>query len=148
MERDLKDLLKEWRIPDPPAHLDERIVAAYSGMRRRTVWTRSVHLPAPLFALLVILQVASAVVIWRYLFVTSPTPPAISIPERVVEVPIVREKTVTQIVYLPAVPAGNSRQRAFRAAAAPENEGPPMELAGFRPVAELQLRIIKGGEQK
>ena len=146
MERDLKELLKEWRVENPPAHLDARIAATYSTMRRRpaSVWVRSVRLPAPVFALLVILQLASVTAVGYYFFSADPPSPILSMPERVVEVPVVQERVVTQIIYLPAVPAGSSRQRASHAAAAPENENVPMDLTGFRPVSQLQIRIIKG----
>ncbi|MBZ5500528.1 MAG: hypothetical protein LAP85_29395 [Acidobacteriia bacterium] len=149
MERDLKELLQEWRIPDPPPHLDARIAATYSGMlpRRVSVWRKPVRLPAPVFALLLVLQLASMTVIGHFLFSASPPAPVLSMPERVVEVPVVREKVVTQIVYLPAVPAGSSRQRASHGTATLENESLPMELTGYRPVAELQIRVLKG-EQK
>jgi hypothetical protein len=146
MGRDLKELLKEWQIPDPPPHVDARVAATYSRMRRRWIsgWTRSVRLPAPVFALLLVLQLASVMVIGHYLLATNLPAPVLSMPERVVEVPVVKERVVTQVVYLPADAAGGSRQRASQAATAQENESQPMELTGFRPVSELQIHVIKG----
>jgi hypothetical protein len=65
-------------------------------------------------------------------------------PVRVIEVPVVKERTVTQVVYLPADTAGGSRQRASHSTVAQENTNPPMDLMGFQPVSEFQLRVIKG----
>ncbi|MBZ5500003.1 MAG: hypothetical protein LAP85_26700 [Acidobacteriia bacterium] len=148
MGRNFKELLNEWRIPDPPAGLDTRMAATYEKMRfrRMPVWLRPVRLPAPVLALLLILQAASMAVIGHFLYSASPAP-ILSMPEKVITVPVVREKVVTQIVYLPAVSAGSSRERASHATAALENEDQPMELTGFRPVAQLQLHVIKGDQK-
>lgn len=146
MGRDLKGLLKEWQITDPPPEVDARIVATYAEMQRRSAsgWMRSVRLPAPVFALLVVAQVLSMAVIGHFLVSTSPPPPVVAMPERVVEVPVVRERTITQVVYLPVEAEIGSRQRAAHTTDAEPDTNPAMDLTGFRPVSELQLRVIKG----
>ena len=146
MGKDLKELLKEWQIPDPPPHLDARVAASYRATRRRSAsgWMRSVRLPAPVLAFLVVAQLGSLFVIGHYLVSTSPPPPVLSMPTRVIEVPVVKERTVTQVVYLPADAAGGSRQRASHSTAAQEDTTRPVDLTGFQPVSELQLRVIKG----
>lgn len=146
MGRDLKGLLKEWQIPDPPPRVDARVAATYQATRARgaSSWMRCVRLPAPVFALLLVAQLTSIVVIGHYLVSTSPPPPVLSMPVRVVEVPVVKERVVTQVVYLPADAGGDSRQRAANSIAAQENTNPPMDLKGFQPVSELQLRVLKG----
>lgn len=146
MGRDLKGLLKEWQIPDPPPHVDAHVMATYRDLQRRSAsgWMRSVRLPAPAFALLLVMQLVSLAMIGHYLVSTSPPAPILSMPERVVEVPVVKERTVTEVVYLPADAAGNSRQRASHSAAAQVNTELPMDLTGFRPVSDLQLIVIKG----
>lgn len=147
MGKNLNELLKEWRIPDPPHHVDTRVVATYSRYRKLSAfsWMRSVRLPAPVFALLLVLQFTSVLIIGHYL-ITAANPPApvLLMPERVIEVPVFRERVVTQVVYLPADAAGGSRQRVSNSEAVQENEKYPMDLTGFRPVSELQLRVIKG----
>ena len=146
MERDLKELLKEWQISDPSPDLDARVAATYSRNQRRSAlsWTKSVRLPAPVFALLLVMQFASVMVIGHYVFSTNPPAPVLLMPERAIEVPVVRERVVTQVIYLPAEAAGGSRQRVSTSEAVQENENYPMDLAGFRPVSELQLRVLKG----
>ena len=144
MGKDFKELLKEWQVPDPPPSIDARVAEAYSRSRRRgwSRWTGSVRLPAPLLAFLLVLQVVSGVVIMRSLLLPASrfTPG----PERVVEVPVVKEKIVTHVVYLPAPASDTPGRRAFYSMAEKESEKPPMDLSGFSPVTEFRIQVIKG----
>ncbi len=144
MGKDFKELLKEWQVPDPPPSVDARVAEAYSRSRRRgwSRWTGSVRLPAPLLALLLVLQVVSGGVIVRsHLF---PAAQVTSMPERVVEVPVVKDKVVTRVVYLPAPASDALGRRALYSMAEKESEKPPMDLSGFKPVSEFRIQIIKG----
>jgi hypothetical protein len=151
MNRDLKELLKKWEIPDLPPQLDERVMATYSSRRQQPWifrWTGSVRLPIPVFALLLLLQLVSGGVILRNQFFANPLPaPVLSMPERVVEGPVEKEKVLTRIVYLPASAAGNPDRRPAYAATNAESEKQPMDLTGFQPVSEFRMHVIKGGNR-
>jgi len=142
MGMDLKGILSEWRVPDPQADLDARIAATYSALRGHPVsrWMRSVRVPAPVLALLLLLQLVSALVVGHYLFFGNSAMP----PARVIEVPVVRERIVNHVVYLPANVPGDSRSRATAPPAAQADDARPMDLTGFQPVSDLQIRVIKG----
>lgn len=149
MGKDFKELLKEWQVPDPPPHLDERVAATYSRLKRPGFWrwTGSVRLPSPIFAFLLLLQLISGGVIVRHLLFADHPTPILSIPERVVEVPVVREKIVTHVVYLPAPASDTFGRRALYSMAETESEKQPMDLSGFQPVSEFQIHVIKGGSR-
>ena len=144
MGKDFKDLLKEWRVPDPPPQLDARVAATYSRLRRRGLsrWTGPVRLPAPVFALLLVLQLVSGGVIFHGLL--NPAIPNLTPPERIVEVPVFREKVVTRLVYVPLPDTDTLGRRALYSSPEHESEKPPMDLTGFRPVTQFQIHVIKG----
>ena len=149
MGRDLKGLLKEWQVPDPPPQLDARIAATFLEARRRytSVWMRPVRLPLPVFALLLLLQLGSVAAVGHYLVSPGPPPPVLSMPERLVEVPVVSERTITYVLYLPAGAAGDPRQRASQSVIEQANTNLPVDLTGYQPVSEPQLHVIKGEEK-
>jgi len=66
MEDDsLRNLLREWKAPDPPAPLDARVTAAYRAAypappRRWNFWSAKVSLPIPVFAALLLIVMALA----------------------------------------------------------------------------------------
>jgi hypothetical protein len=62
----LRNLLREWKAPDPPAALDARVNSAYRSAypvpaRRWNFWSANVSLPVPVFAALLLIVVALAV---------------------------------------------------------------------------------------
>jgi hypothetical protein len=147
MGKDFKELLKEWRVPDPSPGVDARVAETFSRSRRRgwSRWTGSVRLPAPILAFLLVLQVVSGAVIMRNFL--SPPSQVTLVPERVVEVPVVKEKVVTHVVYLPAPASDTLGRRARYSMADTESGKPPMDLSGFRPVSEFRIQVIKGEER-
>jgi len=147
MDRDLRELLKKWELPDPPAQLDERVMGTYFKRSRHAIfrWRGSVRLPVPVFVLLLLLQLVSVAAILRNrLWAALPQAPVLSMPERVVEIPVIKEKVVTQVVFLPARALGEPAKRTNYPAANAEIEKPHMDLTGFQQVSELQIRVIKG----
>jgi hypothetical protein len=67
---------------------------------------------------------------------------------KTVEVPVIHEKTVTQVVYR----GRDRREVASRKASADlmvqrQNERAPVSLSGFTPTNEVKLTIIKGSYQ-
>ncbi len=144
MGKDFKELLNKWRVPELPPRVDARLAETYSRSRRRSCLrcTGSIRLPAPLLAFLLVLQVISGAVIVRNFL--SPAAHVTPAPERVVEVPVVKEKIVTHVVYLPAPSSDTLERRAHYSMAEKESEKPPMDLSGFKPVSEFRIQVIKG----
>jgi anti-sigma factor RsiW len=96
----------------------------------------SVPVPVPLGVAVLILFALLAI---RPSAVPPQNPIVVHVP---VEVPVVQEKTVTQVVY-------RDRRRTpkptKRAAIAPGPENTFANLAGFKPTDEVKLTVIKGG---
>ena len=71
-----------------------------------------------------------------------------------VEVPVVQEKTVTQVVYRDRRPvskhpkhvlAGPTPDNAVARSQKPKSDEVPLILSGFKPTDEVKLTVIKGG---
>ncbi|MDQ1611010.1 MAG: hypothetical protein QOG00_941 [Pyrinomonadaceae bacterium] len=140
---------------------------------RKRLLTTSIRVPAPLAAaalLLVATSVATVALVTR----PAPEPVVIAAPPamqteaapqiKFIEVPVVEEKIVTQIIYLPRRVDGgsgdNARQLATREnlagvrrqntlpAANASAATPRANLSGFKPAGEVNLRIIKGSDAR
>ncbi|HZH29646.1 MAG TPA: hypothetical protein VEY11_02550 [Pyrinomonadaceae bacterium] len=152
--------------------------AATVAVRRRTrasSWKRllraSVRVPAPLAAAALLLLAATSIVSLALVARPAPEPVVLAAPDaarpesapqiRFVEVPVVREKIVTQTIYLRRradegaprgfAPRENLAGVARRNAVAPGTNGanapaPRANFSGFKPAGEVNLRIIKGSE--
>jgi hypothetical protein len=144
MGKDLKELLREWQAPDVPPEADERVAATFARLSRRgrSRWAGSVRLPVPVLAFLLVLQLVSAGVILRGSF--FPATPVTLAPERVVEAPVIREKVVTRLVYVPMADSDAFGRRALYSAVDNESERTPMDLTGFQPVSQFQIHVVKG----
>jgi hypothetical protein len=138
----------------------------------KRVLTASIRVPAPLAAAAALLLVATSVFALMLFVRPAPEPVTLAAPDmgqpqpqeaapqiRFVEVPVVREKPVTQIIYLPR--RGDSAARQFAArenlagvgrqnAPAPiaNTATPRSNLSGFKPAGEVNLRIIKEGDAR
>ena len=132
--------------PGYHARLKERLRAAQQphvepgqfGIERRPSWfkrffTSSVRVPVPVGLALIVLSVVAFVA-------TRGSKPQTSVVHVPVEVPVVQEKTVTQIVYRER-PA--KRQKPARLS--PKNDEAVASLDGFKPAEEVKLTVIKGG---
>ena len=120
-DSELRDLLRVWQAPPVPvADMERRLFGA-----RGSWWRASIRVPFPIACCLVLLMAA---VVWRSARPPKTLPPRVVIQTERVEVPVVRDRVVTKIVYK------NRRARAH------EHE---LTFNELRPVAELRLRIVR-----
>jgi hypothetical protein len=136
--------------------------------------TTSIRVPAPLAAAAALVLVATSVATVALVARPAPEPVAVAAPPamqteaapqiKFIEVPVVEEKIVTQIIYLPRRVDGgsgdNARQLATRenlagvrrqnttAANVSAAATPRANLSGFKPAGEVNLRIIKGSDAR
>jgi hypothetical protein len=106
----------------------------------------SVRVPVPIAALL--LLVLGATIVFALLSQRSPVTVPPIIVTRTIEVPVIHERTVTQVVYRDR----DRREVASRKAnanltAQRQNERARVSLSGFTPTNEVKLTIIKGSYQ-
>ena len=137
---------------------------------RARLFTTSVRVPAPLAAAAVLLLVASSVLSLTLMLrpasepvmLAAPNTPHASAPQiKFIEVPVVKEKIVTQTIYVPRRSDNNTRGDTSRenlAGVRRQNNAPPVasatpaptraNLSGFKPAGEVNLRIIKGSDAR
>ncbi|HSP62299.1 MAG TPA: hypothetical protein VLQ90_04885 [Pyrinomonadaceae bacterium] len=106
----------------------------------------SVRVPVPIAAIL--LLVLGATIVFGLRSRRSPVTVPAAIVTKTVEVPVIHEKTVTQVVYR----YRDRREVTSRKANAnlmvqQQNERAPVSLSGFTPTSEVKLTIIKGSYQ-
>ncbi|MDQ1590481.1 MAG: hypothetical protein QOG71_1108 [Pyrinomonadaceae bacterium] len=154
-----------------------RVTPAHAPLSHAPLWKRllttSIRVPAPLAAAAALLLVATSVATVALVARPAPEPVVVAAPHamqteaapqiKFVEVPVVEEKIVTQIIYLPRRVDGssdNARQLATREnlAGVRRQNAPPAantsaatpraNLSGFKPAGEVNLRIIKGSDAR
>lgn len=122
----------------------------------RKLVTASVPVPVPLAAVLVVL-VGGSLLFAMNSRRSSPAefvPGSPSVVTKIVEVPVIQERTVTRVVYRERN-SGTSRGRALSparsadSAAVARRSSPdsPISLVGFKPANEVKLTIIKGSDR-
>jgi hypothetical protein len=148
-DRELKNLLGEWKTPDITSSLDQRILASYRRqVLHRPAWrrwlTESISLPAPVAAAAALLLCATS-----YLAACKPTSYTLEVPPKTasvkiveVPVPVVKERIVTRVVYK------NTGARKAKEGPAPISTPPRIDLADFRPVNELKIIVSHGGNDE
>ncbi len=129
-DHELDRMLREWRTPRPPA----RLRAEVFGEKPAPWWKRSVRIPLPVAACLVL---AIGIAGWR-LASTRPAPavaePRVVVRTERVEVPVVTTRTVTKVVY---------RDRQAASKPAPILQLHALTFEELQPVAALRPRIIR-----
>ena len=141
-------------------------------LSRTPFWKRllmtSIRVPAPVAAAVALLLVVTSIFSLALVARPAPEPVVLAAPDiqtpaaarqiKFIEVPVVQEKIVTQIIYVPrqdAAPrrtaprenlAGVGRQSATAPVA--DTLTPRPNLSGFKPTGEVNLRIIKGGDAR
>jgi hypothetical protein len=131
--------------------------------------TTSIRVPAPVAACAMFLLVAVSVFALTLLARSAPEPVLLAAPYssqvveaapqiKLVEVPVVEEKIITQTIYVPrrrnvesrrVVPRENLAGVRRQNASAPEATAPSRaNLSGFKPAGEVNLRIIKGSDAR
>src|SRR5262245_2266637 len=145
-DRELKNLLGEWRPPEITSSLDQRILTSYRRQfLHKPLWRRwltgSISLPAPVAVTAALLLCATSYLAARkatsYTLESAPTPYTV----KIVEVPftVVHQRIVTRVVYKEAdAPKVNK-------GLAPISPPPRIDLADFRPVNEIKPIVIHGG---
>ena len=109
-------------------------------------FTGSVRVPVPIAAILLLVLGATIVFAVQSRLSAVTVPPIIV--TKTVEVPVIHEKSVTQLVY-----RDRDRREVFsrkanaNLMAQRENERAPVNLSGFTPTNEVKLTIIKGSYQ-
>jgi hypothetical protein len=163
---ELGKLLSLYRPPLPSRRLDERVAAGYRAQQSKPlVWklllTGSVKVPVPLAAALFLTMIALAAwAIWQE-SISKPGPQMVIAPPvsvRVVEVPVIQEKVVTQIVYVrPKTPNRSEARgksgpgRGNRSSLAMFSSGSEngyvlqedTDLKGFQPLQELKVKVLR-----
>jgi anti-sigma factor RsiW len=161
--------------PQYHASLTRRLLGAAGHAPSRTpFWkhllTTSIRVPAPLAAAAALLLVATSIFTLALVARPAPEPVVLAAPNtgqpeaapqiKFIEVPVVREKIVTQTIYLPRRGEGDTRRFAPRdnlaavgrqdASPAPvaNTPTPRANLSGFEPAGEVNRRIIKGSNAR
>jgi len=119
-DNDLRDLLKEWDAPPFPSSIEKRLFSS-----RRSWWRSSLPLPIPLACCLALLL---AFLTWRSVQPAPQQPAQVLIRTERVEVPIIRERVVTKIVY---------KRRPI------PSPKPQLTFNELKPVGELRIKIVR-----
>jgi len=138
----------------PPRSRHPQTETGLQSWLRRLV-TSSVPVPVPLAAVLVVLFGVSLLFAMnsRRSLGAELLPGSPSVVTKIVEVPVIQERTVTRVVYrdrsfgASRATASQSERPGSNAVAARRNgpnEGSPISLVGFKPANEVKLTIIKG----
>ncbi len=145
-DRELKNLLSEWRTPEVTSSLDQRILIAYRRQFLHRPWWRrwltgSISLPVPVAATAALLLCATSYLAMRkeasYTLEVPPTTASVKFVE--VPVTVVQEKIVTHVVYK------KSDAQKAKEGPAPISPPPRIDLADFRPVNEIKIIVGHGG---
>lgn len=148
-DRELNNLLGEWRAPEITSSLDQRILMSYRRkFLHRPAWRRwltgSISLPAPVAAAAALLLCATFYMAARkatsYTLEAPPTTASVKIVE--VPVPVFQEKIVTRVVYKKTVAQKDKE------GPAPSSLPPRIDLADFRPVSEIKIIVSQGGNDE
>ena len=109
-------------------------------------FTASVRIPVPIAAIL--LLVLGATVVFGLRSRRSPVTASPIIVTKTVEVPVIHEKTVTQVVYRKRDRREVASRNANDNPMVPrQNEATLVSLSGFTPTNEVKVTIIKGSYQ-
>jgi len=148
-DRELKNLLGEWRTPEITSSLDQQILTSYRRQfLHKPLWRRwltgSISLPAPVAVTAALLLCATSYLAARkatsYTLEAAPTPLAVKIVE--VPVPVIQKEIVTRVVYK------NTDAKKAKEGPAPISAPPRIDLADFRPVSEIKIIVSHGGNDE
>lgn len=127
-DQDLRSLLREWQVPSMSSSIEERVLTAHRPWWRFLL-NGYVRVPVPLACCIVLLLAAAEA--WRWTRPARTVVPRVVVKTERVEVPVVRERVVTKLVY--------KKRPAF--ADTPEHG---LTFRQLKPVGELRPRIIRG----
>ena len=136
----LRQSLENFSKLDAPSKPAER-----SGVQASLLafFTSSIRVPVPIAAIL--LLVLGATVVFALRSRRSPVAVTPIIVTKTVEIPVIHEKTVTQVVYRKRDRREVASRNANDNPMAPrQNEATLVSLSGFTPTNEVKVTIIKG----
>ena len=139
----LRQSLERASKVDAPSRTAERsgVLASLFAL-----FTGSVRVPIPIAAILLLAFGATIVFVLRSRRSPVTMPPIIV--TKTVEVPVIHEKTVTQVVYRTRERREVASRNASDKLIAPrQNEPTLVSLSGFTPTNEVKVTIIKGSYQ-
>jgi len=128
----------------------------------RHLFNTSLSVPAPLAALVLLLLLASSILSLFLLVRPAPAPIVINAPHaapdapqvKLIEVPVVRDRTITQTIHVRRRNSSSERRRTPRVNLArfnrPDagrintNVATRANLSGFKPADEVKIRLIRG----
>lgn len=162
-DSELQALLGKWPTPASLRALDQRVLLSYRAQTTRVPWwrrmlTSTISLPVPVAAALVLVPALAAAALLGQRQLPAPQAPPIIV-ERIkaVEVPVVRERVVSRIVYREKKPAPASSARpksALESMSLALASGDNLQgyftdtnLAGFQPNAEMNFKVIKKADK-
>jgi hypothetical protein len=152
-DRELKNLLNEWRVPEPTTALGERVFSDYRRQSQHRAWWRqwltgSIRLPIPVAAMMGLLLCVTSYLAVRKATTHSAQAVPVTAPVQVVKVPVpvIQEKLVTRVVYVKAPPQ-KAKESSPPDFLLDENKALiQADLTGFRPVSEIKIIVMKGDE--
>lgn len=148
-DSELNNLLGAWSVPEVPGSLDQRILMTYRRQfHHKSFWRRwltgSINLPAPVAVTMALLLCAASFLAIRnttsYSIDVPPSPPVMKLIE--VPLPVIRTKIMTRVVYKQTGAQKN------KVSPQPTPLPPRIDLANFRPVGEIKLIVIPGGNDE
>ena len=139
----LRQSLKNVSKVDAPSKPEER-PGALAPLR--AFFTASVRVPVPIAGILLLMLGATVVFAVRSRRSPVTAPPIIV--TKTVEVPVIHEKTVTEVVYRKRDRCDAASRNANDKLLVPrQNESTLVSLSGFTPTNEVKVTIIKGSYQ-
>jgi hypothetical protein len=144
---ELNRLLASWQTLETPGELDQRVFASYRGhFNRGRLWRRwligSIRIPVPIAAAALLLLCATSFLAARKAASVSIENPPAAVPTKIVYVPVVKEKIVTRVVYR------KTDEQKAKESPAPNSPTPRIDLANFRPINDIKLIVIHGGNDE
>jgi hypothetical protein len=137
----LKEKLDNARVP---------ALSTRAHFRISSIFGISIRIPLPVAAALIVLF--GVLLFFASHTSTSSKPAEVSVVKIPVEVPIIKEKLVTRVVYRDRyrVPSARKSDQANGATGQPtlarsQKNDAPASLLGFKPLEEIKLTVIKGG---
>jgi hypothetical protein len=144
---ELNRLLASWQTPETPGGLDQRVLASYRGhFNRGRLWRRwlmgSIRIPVPIAAVALLSLCATSFLAARKATDVSTVNPPPAVPTKTVYVPVVKEKIVTRVVYK------KTGAQKPKEGPAPISPPPRIDLANFRPINDIKIIVIHGGNDE
>jgi hypothetical protein len=134
------------------SRLRSKLIEVKAESQRTRGWlsilfTSSIRVPVPVLVLILVAVVMGAAVFTLVKKQNVSTPSIVSVIQVPVEVPVVKEKIVTQVIYRKPKMRVLSRRAPSQVINSTFAKSQPAStsLSGFKPLEEVKLTVIKGG---